>query len=139
MSSLIHLAINGAIMETWICLIQRSCLSNFSHGLLRGQSQCMTNLLLWALFLFFFAKVLLFFLIFCVKSQTMCHLCSHIWLPSALLKSRLICMVFHSISNLWISYSMQGTCLAFSFLPCLIQSNSSSVFIYFFLLEMSIP
>lgn len=129
MSSLIHLAINGARMETCICLMQRLCLSSFSHCLLRGVPPCMTNLLLWTSFFFFNQNATLIPNFLCQVTNNFSSLQSHFYLLSALLKSHSISMVFHSLSNLWISYSHEAICHIFSFLTFLFKSKPSSAFI----------
>lgn len=65
----------------------------------------------------------------CQVTNNFSSLQSHFYLLSALLKSHSISMVFHSLSNLWISYSHEAICHIFSFLMFLFKSKPSSAFI----------
>ena len=86
----------------------------------------MTDFLLWT----FLIKMLLWFPVPCVKVQTVCHFCSHTFISCfisvVLLQSLSLSMVFHSLSNLWVSYSCETICHIFSFLMFQLKSNPSS-------------
>ena len=92
----------------------------------RGVPPHMTDFLLWT----FLIKMLLWFPVPCVKVQTVCHFCSHTFISCfisvVLLQSLSLSMVFHSLSNLWVSYSCETICHIFSFLMFQLKSNPSS-------------
>ena len=94
-------------METWICVIQRSRLSSVSHWLLRGCSPCMINLL-WVFFwggglkcYFSFQLPVSSYKQFVMPAVTLLAPVSSVKQPNY----HIIGMVFHSLSNLWISSS----------------------------------